>query len=486
MRVSTDLRPEWEDMQGLILSAYPHLDQAAYLLYRIGERNADREAARDWLAQNVGNVTPAVKHFEPALPSFQSQLQIVDSDAGAKRRLEKQAVNVNIALTWRGLMTLCAVAAGRAPVDFAHAFVEGIAGREHRSRILGDTGWSQPAKWEWGGPRHPVDLLLMVFVDKARSLDEEIAAIAPPLAAMTRVGKEVLRALSLEEADGYEHFGFKDGMSQPILTGTPDAKRFPASRHVTELGEIVFGYPDASGKKATVPSLTDRSNFGKNGTYLVFRQLQQDVAAFRRLVSEATRKDDGALDPEAAWHLASKIVGRRPDGTPLVPYVNRKDNEFGFAEDPYGYGCPIGAHIRRANPRDSFVNTNAPFAVPNLHRVLRRGRSYGEKFDKAPERPERGLLFLCLNADFERQFEFIQQNWLSNPSFDGLRRERDPLVGDHYADLEEIAEFTVQGMPAPTRVREIPRFVRVMGGEYFFLPGIDALRWLAGAQRSRQ
>src|SRR5262249_41440393 len=107
----------------------------------------------------------------------------------------------------------------------------------------------------------------------------------------------------------------------------------------------------------------------------------------------------------------------------------------------------------------------------NRHRVLRRGRSYGEADDI-----EKGLLFMCLNADIERQFEFIHQNWLNDPAFGGLADERDPLVGA----LHQDDVFTVPGLPAPVFVRGLRRFVSVRGAEYFFLPGIAALRTLAG------
>ena len=263
---------------------------------------------------------------------------------------------------------------------------------------------------------------------------------------------------------GREYFGFKDGLSQPILDGSRDAERFPESMHLTELGEIVLGYRNADGLTPAVPSLTSCPEFGKNGTYLVARQLQQHVDAFRDFVNEKA-----GHDPMAADYLASKIVGRELDGTPLVPYTTADDNEFGFAEDAHGYGCPMGAHIRRANPRDAFVNTNAGRPSPrsaNRHRIVRRGRAYETNpQDDVTHAWERGLLFVGLNGDLERQFEFIQGDWINNSGFAGLSDERDPLIGHHTGDQA----FTIQGLPAPACVAALPHFVTVRGGELFFL-----------------
>jgi Dyp-type peroxidase family len=211
------------------------------------------------------------------------------------------------------------------------------------------------------------------------------------------------------------------------------------------------------------------------------RQLYQDVAEFWRSMADRSLVG-GRRDLQAANQLAAKIVGRWPDGTPLVPYANRDDNEFGFGEDPYGYGCPIGAHVRRANPRDSLGNTNLPFTRRNDHRILRRGRSYGDPpkdiFEK--DKVDRGLVFVGLNADLERQFEFIQQNWINNTAFAGLCDEHDPLVGSRCGVADRAGTFTIASLPAPVRLRDLPRFVTVKGGQYFFMPGLDALSRLAG------
>jgi deferrochelatase/peroxidase EfeB len=185
------------------------------------------------------------------------------------------------------------------------------------------------------------------------------------------------------------------------------------------------------------------------------------------------------------------MVGRWPSGAPLVLSPERDDpalanpNDFMYAQsDAHGYACPIGAHIRRANPRDSLdPRPGSPdsIAVNKRHRLLRRGRAYGpplsmERALSDPDTPraERGLHFLCLNGNIARQFEFVQHTWINNPKFDELYDDADPILAGRESTL-----FTVQAQPVRARYCPLPRFVRVDGGAYFFLPGIRALRYLA-------
>jgi Dyp-type peroxidase family len=463
---------EWYDMQGLVLSAYPHLDAAEYVPLRI-ENPAQ---TREWLKWIAGYVTTA------------SDRRAINADANSYiRRLDLDIeLNVNIAVTYTGLSTLCALD-DHDRDTFLYAFTEGIAGNidnpggnMHRSRILGDTGENAPEKWKWGGKHVPVDVLLMVFAKNEEARRQAVDKALTSSGMVRILKEEALAALSLKEADGKEHFGFVDGKSQPILKGTADAERFPDSIHLTDVGEFVFGYPDGEKPIVEGPTLRDWKEFGKNGTYLVFRQLEQDVCKFWDFAYEQTRPRHGIDDPFAATQLASKIIGRRPDGTPLIPYGQADDNEFDFSDDPHGYGCPVGAHIRRAHPRGSLSADTLPRERLNRHRVLRRGRLYGSRLEY-PNRDDerRGLLFLVLNSDFERQFEFVSQNWVNNPGFCGLEHEVDPLVG--LRDPASRSRFTLPGLPARTRIESLPDFVTVRGGEYFFLPGITALKYLGGA-----
>ena len=248
----------------------------------------------------------------------------------------------------------------------------------------------------------------------------------------------------------------------------------------------MLGYPNAADSTPQVPSLTRCAPFGRNGSYLVLRQLEQDYVGFWKYFDQQAQGD-----ASLRHHLAEKVIGRRLDGKPLVPMTSPTDNEFGFAEDAHGYGCPMGSHIRRANPRDSFDDTNEPAKVAisaNTHRLLRRGRPYGAPYWKDRTAAERGLMFLCLNASIEQQFEFIQQNWILGKSFHTLENEIDPVLGAS----PEPSVFTIPTPSGPLRVKCMAPFLRenqrealvtVRGAGYFFIPGRRAFEYLASLGR---
>ena len=185
-------------------------------------------------------------------------------------------------------------------------------------------------------------------------------------------------------------------------------------------------------------------------------------------------------------------------------------NQLTFKTDPDGTGCPYGAHVRRANPRsaDLPLGTHGPVArlmrtlgfasrhphddlvaSTRFHRILRRGREYiaepGRGSAETQHIEERGLRFVCLNANIARQFEFIQISWLANAKFNGLD-EDDPLVGNRAKLMTGAAVDTFtrpQDSGLPCRVHGLPQFVKVNGGAYFFMPGIAALRYIARCLR---
>ena len=223
-------------------------------------------------------------------------------------------------------------------------------------------------------------------------------------------------------------------------------------------------------------------DFARNGSYLVLRQLAQNVSGFWRFLDSAVSGWEGDRVRNRE-QLAAQFVGRQLDGTPLAApaAASRNDNEFGFADNPLGARCPIGAHIRRANPRDSlpFRDARSSLSVTNRHRILRRGRVYGAPLSDplaATDEGERGLLFTCLNADIGRQFEAIQHGWINDPTFGGLYNEQDPLVGSQPTGGGSL---TIGTSPVRRRLHGIPRFVTVRGGGYFFLPSLSALRFLS-------
>ena len=482
---------ERNDIQGLLFSAYGHLTCAAYLLLRVD----DPKAGREWLGRLAEEITLATG--------------------------KQEGFSVNVALTGAGLARLGLD--DDALSTFSSAFRDGMTS-PRRTKILGDTGASQPDRWSWGGPKNDeTHLLLMLFADEDQ-IDRQVDRQREAFGKERRI-VELMAIRAGREPDSKEHFGFNDGIGQPVIAGTGNLQhQLQRTGHATELdpGEFILGYTNDYGIPSDSPTVAAsrdprellpavraaggppgaaangavRHDLGRNGTYLVFRQMAQDVAAFWQFLDRATRNETGGSDPEARVRLAAKFVGRWPSGAPLVQYP-REDpnagtgqlsnaNNFEYAAtDGYGFACPIGAHIRRANPRDSLgPDPQTALRSTKRHRLLRRGRSYGKRLENplTDDREERGLLFLCLNSDIERQFEFVQQTWINNPVFGGLNGEVDPLIGTQpLADDQKTGAgiMTVPADPLRTRVLHLSRFVTVKGGAYFFMPGLRALRYLS-------
>jgi deferrochelatase/peroxidase EfeB len=175
-------------------------------------------------------------------------------------------------------------------------------------------------------------------------------------------------------------------------------------------------------------------------------------------------------------------VGRWRSGAPLVlaPAVDdpelgadtARHNHFGFAGDERGMACPLGSHVRRMNPRDAEI-----FGNPRTHRLIRREAAYGPPLadgELDDDGADRGMIFACVNASLRRQFEFVQEEWVNSGIFVGLAGERDPLCGAN----ADTGAFTIPQRPIRRRVGELPTFVVTRGGEYFFMPGLRALRWI--------
>jgi Dyp-type peroxidase family len=282
---------------------------------------------------------------------------------------------------------------------------------------------------------------------------------------VTLVGSQPAAALG---GGDREHFGFRDGISQPVIVGGGSADSGTEGEPPIAPGEFLLGHPDELGHTPTLAPAV----LGRNGTYAVYRKLRQDVAGFRAFLA--------AGDAE---HLAAKLMGRWRSGAPLRQGIGadntelvadpRRINDFDYLTDPVGYACPRGAHVRRARPRDGAVTTRR-------RRLIRRGMTYGPALpDGAPhDGIDRGLIGVFLNANIERQYEFVQRRWLNGASFDGLSGETDPITGP--ADRV----FTWQRRPVPRRHIDLPRFVTVRGGEYFFVPGMTGLQFLSEGGRS--
>jgi Dyp-type peroxidase family len=460
------------DVQGLVFSGYGDTMQvAAYHLLRIEQA----AKARAWVAGLTARITPGMK------------------PAG------KPAFCLNVAFTRSGL-ELLGVRKSTIDETFEPAFQEGMTS-PRRSRILGDEGSSAPERWQWGNPAKPVDVLLMLYAPDAVALQQLTAAEEQAYTAgsLVRTSPPVLSTpLSPNEPYSREHFGFADGISQPtpVLADTDVqlAKALETDPDAVPAGEFVFGYTNAYGNKPLVPGRNpakpDATDgvLGMNGSFLVVRQFEQDVSGLWNFL--LARANGDRLRAE---RLAAKMVGRWPSGAmvrerdAVDPGLPSADvNRFDFTDDRNGTGVPIGSHMRRSNPRGTELadDPKTSLTVARRHRILRRARSYGPfaKDKYQPDAQSRGLFFIAVNANIERQFEFIMHSWIHNPVFGSLYQETDPLVGnpgrivDDQIRPAQTTTYTIPATPLRERVHQIPRFVSVVGGAYFFLPGIEAIR----------
>lgn len=453
-RVSLEL----DDIQAWVLRAHHELPWASYLFLRID----DPAGARVRLEAALGELTSA---------------KVV-----VGRREERPRERAQLAVSAGGLLRLGVDQTTLA--TFAPEFQSGMA-EPARSGRLGDRGPSDPSGWELGGAEHRLDLLLCLFAPEAHERDRLVERWVSRLAPALAVEK---REDTIPRRDDREHFGFRDGLSQPILLGDPGRGHVP-DRDLIAAGEFLLGYPNEYDKLPPSPHLPDGRDLGKNGTYLVFRKLEQDVAGFWRTFNEAAQALGGELSAEA---LAAKCMGRWPSGAPLALSPDRDDHQLGkdgsrnndflyLKEDALGTRCPIASHLRRANPRDAKGGSaEDSLKLVRRRRLIRRGRLYGPApADPRPTEPDgirRGLYFVALNANLSRQFELVQQTWLSNPKFAGLTDDRDP-VG---AQVAELGSVSLPAAPFRYRLSGLPSFVTVRGGEYFFLPGLRALGRLLG------
>lgn len=495
---------EPDDIQGLLRSGYGHHTEACFLLLRI----KDRDAARAWLAA------------APVTSAAQSERR-----SGADAESLPPTV-LQVALSCEGLRALGL--ADDIIEDFAPEFVSGMGSDANQARRLGDVGANAPERWHWGtGPRLPHVLVLLY------ALPGHLDAWRHTIEQQCMAGFDRLASLETANAIDCEPFGFRDGISQPQIDWQ---RRRPvrdedqlAYSNLSCLGEFVLGYPNEYGGYTDRPLLDanddaqaalpraedapDKVDLGRNGSYLVLRQLQQDVQGFWQFLA-----DEAGGDPGKRERLAAAMVGRSLQGVPLVDPTHADDaataqadlNAFDYQADPQGLRCPLGAHIRRANPRNADLPAGTRGIVSRLirtlgfdaealqqdlvastrfHRLLRRGRKYGAasltQALAGPPDAEAGIHFICLGANLARQFEFVQNAWMTGTKFDGLTAESDPLLGPRLPapDGTRTDGYSIPQPDGPARcVAGLPQFVTVVGGGYFFLPGIRALRYLAMAR----
>ena len=430
-----------EDIQSGVLLPRPTPFAATYIILRIDDRTGGRE-----LMRRLSTVVASASHVSSP-----------DRDTW-----------VSVALSFNGLQAL---GVPQTSLDsFPPQFQQGMAAR---AKMLGDQGESSPENWE--KPLGSADVHVVVTAvspdsEHLESALERARQSYRQLTGVTAIWRQDCHALPDEK----EAFGFKDGISHPAIEGTGIPGSNPREQPL-RVGEFVLGYPDEIGDGSTTPQ---PEILGRNGSYVVFRKLHQRVAAFRQYVKA---KAASALSEEL---LAAKLMGRWRSGAPLAlcpvhddPTLGadpRRNNDFLFKEDDaIGYKTPPGSHIRRMNPRDANVA-----GLPRIHRMIRRGTSYGPPLPAGvmeDDGVERGLMFAFVGAHLGRQFEFVQSEWMNDSAFFGGTSGKDPVSGSS----DGTGAFEIPRRPIRMCLQDLPRFVITRGGEYCFLPSLSALRWLA-------
>ena len=445
------------DIQGDILRAYGNsYDNTSYAFVRMECQPAQ---ARAWFAGLIDHVTTAAPWSE------------------------KPLTTLNVALTASGLEAL-GVPQERI-ATFSHEFRQGMAARAEQ---LGDVGPSGPPAWEDGLGTGDAHVLLTINAqtnaDHRRALDKMAAAM------QDAGGVRIVFQQDAELLHGArEHFGFADGFAQPAIEGatedkTPGGGVLEADGRWRPLapGEFILGYPDEDtrvDRRQRLPPAPD-GVLGRNATYMVWRKLHQDVALWRRTIAAAA----GRYPYGEADKLAAKVVGRWHDGTPLETHPYGPDpqfdpaapgaNEFRYRDDADGRRCPLGAHIRRSNPRDALGNASK---LSFRHRMIRRGMPYGPPLpegETSDDGAERGLVFVSFQASIFRQFEGVQTPWINDGNIFGLGTDKDFLLGDPSGS----GKMTIQA-EKPFFLAPQEAFVVTRGGEYLFVPGICGLQAIA-------
>src|ERR1700690_4034921 len=318
--------------------------------------------------------------------------------------------------------------------SFPEAFREGMAAR---ARHLGDEGVNDPKNWEQAYGKNQVHIGITAFSDS-----EEKRRIALAMAREQYEGFSGVSVLAMQDFGAQpgdlNSLGYKDGIDQPPIEGS--------------------GVDPLPGQGRPIKA-----------------------GAFNRFLQA-----NGSTDEEREL-LAAKLVGRWRSGAPLTlaPEVDNpaigadphRNNDFNYSNDPRGRQAPFGCHIRRMNPRDSKLTR---LTDVNLHRVIRRGTTYGPPYDpnalsEADDQVPRGAYFLFISAKAMATIEFLQQEWVNDGNFIGIGDERDPIIGLQ----EEGAVFTIPKDPVRRRAHGIETFNVLRGGEYFFMPSLSALRWLS-------
>ena len=507
------------DIQGNVIRAYGRFGYpvARYVFFNV--RNAAR--ARAFVGAVTQKVTTAVNWGD------------------GPGQVKQPLWTVNLAFTYQGLKDLEVPRASL--MGFAPEFAAGMSARRD---ILGDDGPSAPEHWDpiWRDNRVTREKDVHIFVSLNARLPNLLEDAYAWLKALAAEYGDAVHLLSghrgedgalLDYQDSQvvmengqptakEHFGYTDGIGDPAFEGLPEDKAYVNGRGKQladgtwaplATGEFLLGHIDEAKEYPPAPNPVLLS---RNGTYMVYRKLHENVASFDAYLEEHGKKFPGGKEL-----LAAKFTGRwRDNGAPLVSASDVQSKQkfdekfyaadaktredmlcnFTYDDDMSGAKCPFSAHIRRINPRASLqmirdpgdtpgslkISTDAfdtPGALTNRRRIIRRGLPYGVVKDRSRNDGNHGIVIMMLNADIARQFEFVQQEWINYGNDFKAGNDKEILLGNHGTDERFPSKAVIQVDPesqeVPYFLSKIPRLVETRGGDYFFVPSLTALRLIA-------
>ncbi|QEU89824.1 Dyp-type peroxidase [Streptomyces kanamyceticus] len=436
----------------------------------------------------LDDIQATVLRYRPE-PYYGTHIMLHVSDPrGGREVLRRLAPHVGSAADWwRGDDTWIAVAISHTGMvaigtpepslqSFPEAFRQGMAARADQLR---DHGANDPRYWDSPFGSGRIHLWISIFSDTEARWHAAMETARQQYQGLSGVSVLEMHDFGAQPGD-LNPLGYKDGIGQPAIEGGGIAP-LPGQGRPIKAGEFVLGYPGEAGVPLPMPH---PDVLGRNGTFVGIRKYQSRVGAFNRFLQANARSE------EERELLAAKLIGRWRSGSPLTLTPGQDDpklgadplrnDDFTYADDPRGLRVPLGSHMRRMNPRDTRM---AQLADVNLHRIVRRSTGYGAPYDPnatsdAADEVPRGIYFIFLSAKAMATMEFLQQEWINSGNFMDLGPERDPNVGLQ----EEGAVFTIPKEPVRHRVHGIETFNVLRGGEYLFLPGLTALRWLAEQQ----
>jgi deferrochelatase/peroxidase EfeB len=358
---------------------------------------------------------------------------------------------------------------------------------------------SHPDTWVVGGSNHAVDLVLSIHGQHQDQLDTLQAALQRSWSDCAL--EQVFTRDAVALPDKKVHFNYRDSLSQPALAiedlpaHVAHAASATSPQPAASAGSFLLGaqYKNVYGGDGSLGGLPAR--WATNATFAVLRVMRQDVAGFEHMLDAVAQQYRHIPGVTREW-VAARLMGRWRDGTPMslsqdptTPAPNATNsNDFDYApghaqssswDDADGARCPIGAHIRRMNPRSSRVA-----GMPHTRRLIRRGMPYGPAYDpQQPDEAERGLVGVFFCTDLERQFEFLLHTWANADAFaSGLTGTQDPIIGAQAATgVAPMSEqFRCLAPDGSTEmVWQLPRLVQTRGSLYLFMPGLAGLKALA-------